>query len=178
MGTEKWRCHHCQSEYDNQTSLKHHINECHICELCNEEIPEKENLILHLKSHLKRSVNQKAPPSVKAASDTGKYLQHGFFHPSIRLPDSNKSATPGVKTTMKKPKTKYYIFKEGGKIKKVVRKIYKPRSIDNVQTHVPISIPTNNTDKKQRPSIGDSLDCNLDDLLESFEKEELDIKGM
>ena len=89
----------------------------------------------------------------------------------------------------KKTNTQYYIFKEKGKIKKVVRTVFKPneQSQNNLGKREELE-ETGDDQVKEKPSyefddfeetkdmdessVGDELSCNLDDLLRSFEEEE------
>ena len=69
----------------------------------------------------------------------------------------------------KKANTQYYIFKEKGKIKKVVRTVFKP----NASHQENIGEEEEDTKDIEESSVDDELSCNLDDLLRSFEEEEL-----
>ena len=91
----------------------------------------------------------------------------------------------------KKSNTQYYIFKEKGKIKKVVRTVFKPN--ENQKQNVgqrEQQEENSGEEEKEKPnyqfddfeemkdmeessSVDDELSCNLDDLLRSFEEEEL-----
>ena len=88
-----------------------------------------------------------------------------------------------------KSNTQYYFFKEKGKIKKVVRTVFKPneKSQQNLGKREEQE-ETGDDKKKENPkfqfdefeemkdmeesSVDDELSCNLDDLLKSFEEEE------
>ena len=97
------------------------------------------------------------------------FLKKGFYHPAIKRPEKwvttkpVKSEVGGnvsvLKSGIVKPKTQYYIYKEKGQVKKVIKTIFKPKA------------------KKEPISVGDELSCNLDDLLKTFEVEETEEKG-
>ena len=90
----------------------------------------------------------------------------------------------------KKSNTQYYIFKEKGKIKKVVRTVFKPNENhhQNLDKREELEETVGDEEKEEpnyqfddfeetkdmeESSVDDELSCNLDDLLRSFEEEEL-----
>lgn len=148
------------------------MKECHLCEFCDQQYPEKEKLILHLKSHLMRStlgVKHKQSldkPTLNVQSKKQgqhKVLSKGFYHPAIKQPDGfeeqqNKKKVSvfksGSGTSNAKPKTQYYIYKEKGQVKKVIKTVFKPKP------------------SKEKSTVRDELSSNLDDLLRTFEAED------
>ena len=139
------------------------MKECHLCEFCDEQYPEKEKLILHLKSHLIGSsfgLKQTKIPNLSVQSKTPghhRFLRKGFYHPTIKQADSfveKKAKQLSVfKTGTSKSKTQYYIYKEKGQVKKVIKTVFKPK------------VP-------REKSVRDELSSNLDDLLKTFEDED------
>ena len=164
------QCRHCQQQCPTMVSLDQHMRECHLCEFCDQQYPEKEKLILHLKSHLMRSslgVKQslKKPTLNVQSKKQGqqKVLRKGFYHPAIKQPDGfeeqqNKKKvsvfSSGSGTSNTKPKTQYYIYKEKGQVKKVIKTVFKPKP------------------SKDKSTVRDELSSNLDDLLRTFEAED------
>ena len=159
------------------------MKECHLCEFCDQQFPEKEKLILHLKSHLMRSnlgvkqnlkmpsigVNQSLKmPTIKVQNKTqgkAKFLKKGFYHPTIKQPDGFEEqpstkrvsvfkAGAGSGTSNSKSKTQYYIYKEKGQVKKVIKTVFKPKP------------------SKEKLTVRDELSSDLDDLLRTFEAED------
>lgn len=145
-------------------------------------------MILHLKSHLRsalplpqRKITSPSVPTMptinlktlveshRNTKSNSTFLKKGFYHPAIKKPEKwvttkqVKSEVGGdvsvLKSGIVKPKTQYYIYKEKGQVKKVIKTIFKPKA------------------KKEPISVGDELSCNLDDLLKTFEVEETEEKG-
>ena len=92
-----------------------------------------------------------------------KVLSKGFYHPAIKQPDGfeeqqNKKKvsvfSSGSGTSNTKPKTQYYIYKEKGQVKKVIKTVFKPKP------------------SKDKSTVRDELSSNLDDLLRTFEAED------
>ena len=163
-------------------ALEQHMKESHLCEFCDEQFPEKEKLILHLKSHLMRSTlgvkqNLKMQssfgakqslkmPTIKVQNKTQgqtKFLKKGFYHPAIKQPDGFEKQPntkrvsvfkAGSGSLNSKPKTQYYIYKEKGQVKKVIKTVFKPKP------------------SKEKLTVRDELSSNLDDLLKTFEAED------
>ena len=156
------------------------MKECHLCEFCDQQFPEKEKLILHLKSHLMRStlgvkqslkipsfgVNQSMKmPTIKVQNKVkAKFLKKGFYHPAIKQPDGVEEQQKNTKrvsvfkagsgTSTSKPKTQYYIYKEKGQVKRVIKTVFKPKP------------------SKEKLAVRDELSSDLDDLLRTFEAED------
>ena len=178
-----------------------HTRECHECEFCNATFSQTKNLILHLKTHMRSSAQTERKDSTS--------LKEGFYHPTLKRPKNqisvfeNKSSRK-EKFEKKKANTQYYIFKEKGKIKKVVRTVFTPnpkaqqdvcKEVDMEVTddmavtddmEVTVTKRTNDQEKLEtaqfelkdmkdieESSVEDELSSNLDDLLRSFEEEEL-----
>ena len=128
-------------------------------------------------------------------------LKEGFYHPTLKRPKNqisvfeNKSSRK-EKFEKNKANTQYYIFKEKGKIKKVVRTVFtpNPKAQQDVCKEVDIEVTddmevTNDVEDQEKlepaqfeikdskdieeSSVEDELSSNLDDLLRSFEEEEL-----
>ena len=162
--------------------------ESHECEFCNATFSETKNLIQHLKTHIRKS----APLVPQTEKKESTALKDGFYHPTLKRPQQRFDKIEQIQK--KKANTQYYIFKEKGKIKKVVRTVFKPNdraqqdlcNEDDVQVTV-TRTATNTEEQKRFPesegfedmkdieesSVDDELSCNLDDLLRSFEEEEL-----
>ena len=157
------------------------MKECHLCEFCDQQFPEKEKLILHLKSHLLRStlgvkqslkmpsfgVNQSMKmPTIKVQNKTqgkAKFLKKGFYHPTIKQPDGFEEQPntkrvsvfkAGSGASNSKSKTQYYIYKEKGQVKRVIKTVFKPKP------------------SKEKSTVRDELSSDLDDLLRTFEAED------
>ena len=146
------------------------MKECHLCEFCDQQYPEKEKLILHLKSHLMRSSlaakQSLKKPNLNVQSKTQgqqKFLRKGFYHPAIKQPDrfeeqqnSKRMSVfkSGIGASNTKPKTQYYIYKEKGQVKRVIKTVFKPKP------------------SKEKSTVRDELSSNLDDLLRTFEDED------
>ena len=157
------------------------MKECHLCEFCDQQFPEKEKLILHLKSHLMRStlgvkqslkmpsfgVNQSMKmPTIKVQNKgKAKFLKKGFYHPAIKQPDGFEEQQKNTKrvsvfkagsgtSSNSKPKTQYYIYKEKGQVKRVIKTVFKPKP------------------SKEKIAVRDELSSDLDDLLRTFEAED------
>ena len=136
-------------------------------------------------------------------------LKEGFYHPTLKRPKNqisvfeNKSSRK-EKFEKNKANTQYYIFKEKGKIKKVVRTVFTPnpnaqqdvcKEVDmevtddmEVTNDVEVTLTKRTNDQEkletaqfelkdmkdiEESSVEDELSSNLDDLLRSFEEEEL-----
>ena len=137
--------------------MEKHIKSYHFCDICNEEFPLKA-FVLHLKDHI-----NSMKPEQQLTHKKKTTLNKGFYHPTIRLPDADRNISGEGGISILKPtsklSTKYYIYKEKGQVKKVIKTIFKPKA------------------KKEPISVGDELSCNLDDLLKTFEVEETEEKG-
>ena len=150
---------------------------------------ETKELIVQLKTQSRTSTSSGQTERKESTA-----LKEGFYHPTLKRPKpscavsgpSNKSEKMEAN---KKPNTQYYIFKEKGKIKKVVRTVFKPKKPQPNLGKSEEADETVDDEEKEKPdyqfddfedmketeesSVDDELSCNLDDLLRSFEEEEL-----
>ena len=176
MGSENWSCKHCSKQSQNISGLEKHLKSSHWCDVCDEEFSDKDQMIVHLKNHIQSLLSLQIDEN-KAITKSNlqtlnknnpQHLEQGFYHPTIRQPDRDwrkEKFVGGVsilKSKNKKPKTQYYIYKEKGKIKKVVKTVFKPKAKEE--------------SKRGQHSVEDELSCNLDDLLKTFEVEESEKK--
>ena len=157
-------------------STAHHMEESHLSHHWNKKT-QSNNMIVQLKTQIRTS-----GPSVHKEKKESQALKEGFYHPTLKRPRDRVTED----REKKKTNTQYYIFKEKGKIKKVVRTVFKP----NISS--PENIAQKEEDKRhekeierydsedfmedtkdiEESSVDDELSCNLDDLLRSFEEEE------
>ena len=172
LGVERTlKCQYCQYPTDSLEVLAKHLKDSHSCQLCGGKIfQDKDLLILHLKRHLKSAT------PVKEESQA--VLREGFYHPTLKQPDKWTGGVSILKQKQEqKPKTQYFIYKDGGKVRKVVKKVYKKRKLeqkpfeaDPLEDEVEDKIEIENEAKED--IVSDGLSCNLDDLLKTFEEEE------
>ena len=177
LGVDDSSCQYCPENLSTTEQMKTHIS-------------ETKELIGHLKTHSRTSTSQ-----AQAEKKESTALKEGFYHPTLKRPKhSGVSRQPNKSEKMeqlpnKKTNTQYYIFKEKGKIKKVVRTVFKPNEKfqHNLGKRVELEEETGEDgvkgktcyefdefdDMKEESSVDDELSCNLDDLLRSFEEEEL-----
>ena len=183
----------CPEKLSSTEQMKTHIKESHECEFCQATFSETKELIGHLKTHSRTSAS-----SAQTEKKESTALKEGFYHPTLKRPRHSgvsRSGPPNKSEKMeqlpnKKTNTQYYIFKEKGKIKKVVRTVFKPneKSQQNLGQRAELEEETVDDEETEKPnyqfdefeemkdmeesSVDDELSCNLDDLLRSFEEEE------
>ena len=146
----------------------------------------------HLKTHSRISASSAQPKKKESTA-----LKEGFYHPTLKRPkpsEVSRSGPPNKSDKMeqlanKKSNTQYYFFKEKGKIKKVVRTVFKPNEKyqQNLGKREEQEEKGDDKDREnpkyqfdefeemkdmEESSVDDELSCNLDDLLKSFEEEE------
>ena len=172
--------------------MKTHTKESQVCQFGQATVSETKELIGHLKTHSRISASSAQPEKKESTA-----LKEGFYHPTLKRPkhsEVSRSGPPNKSERVeqlanRKSNTQYYFFKEKGKIKKVVRTVFKPNE-KSQQNLGKIEEQEEKGDYKEKEnpmyqfdefeemkdmeesSVDDELSCNLDDLLRSFEEEE------